>query len=324
MDGNGAIGVETVLIDNIAAPGSNHNAGDLQFGKDGFLYVSVGDGGSTPDTARRLDTLNGKILRITRDGGIPVGNPFTGSETEPCRLHGGSPSGGKTCQEIYAAGLRNPFRIAFDHDDPSGQQFFINDVGGGAWEEINAGAPAADYGWNLREGPCGIGSTTNCPPPPPRLVDPIHAYQHQTGCRTITGGAFVPNSTSWPAGFHDDYLSADLACDTIFTLDVGSRAVAPFATGSGAIHLRFGSDGVLYYTTYEGTGQVRRIVAGSSVTLPPPADDETVPCKKNKDKKHKAKNGKHKHDKDKKNGCKKGKREGGGSKNGNHHRRPHR
>jgi glucose/arabinose dehydrogenase len=78
---NGSIGTERVLIDNIAAPGGNHNAGDLQFDRNGLLYISVGDGGSTPDTARRLDTLNGKILRIDRNGGIPAGNPHTGAGT---------------------------------------------------------------------------------------------------------------------------------------------------------------------------------------------------------------------------------------------------
>ncbi|MBW3631524.1 MAG: PQQ-dependent sugar dehydrogenase, partial [Chloroflexi bacterium] len=356
----GAITNETVLIDNIAAPGSNHNAGDLQFDVNGLLYVSVGDGGSTPDTARRLNTLNGKILRIARHGGIPAGNPFQGLGTVQCAATGAAPNavlpsqnqnqqpgqvqteqeqdqqkkkkknkrGGKhkkgnnskkkkradrraekqkrrqarrgtdqpidqpidqpvnqpidqpvnqpgpvgpppvdpgpggaslICQEIYATGLRNPFRIAFDPDDASGQQFFINDVGGGAWEEINAGAPGADYGWNIREGPCVLGSTTDCPQPS-GFVEPIHAYQHQSGCRTITGGAFVPDSSNWPDHFDNDYLFADLACRTIFALDTGSGTAAPFATGSGAIHMKFGSDGALYFTTYEGGGQVRRIV----------------------------------------------------------------
>jgi hypothetical protein len=102
------------------------------------------------------------------------------------------------------------------------------------------------------------GSTTDCPQPS-GFVEPIHAYQHQTGCRTITGGAFVPTSSSWPAALHGDYLFADLACGTIFARDVGG-AVSTFATGSGAIHLRFGPNDALYYTTYEGDGQVRRIL----------------------------------------------------------------
>ena len=92
IDGNGVPVGETVLIDNIAAPGSNHNAGDLQFDRNELLYISVGDGGSTPDTARRLNTLNGKILRIDRNGGIPAGNPVQGPGTARCASTGGTPS----------------------------------------------------------------------------------------------------------------------------------------------------------------------------------------------------------------------------------------
>lgn len=90
VDSNGGINnsTEFILVDNIAAPGSNHNAGDLQFDRNGLLYVSVGDGGSTPDTARRLDTLNGKILRIEADGNIPADNPYTGLGTERCNSVG--------------------------------------------------------------------------------------------------------------------------------------------------------------------------------------------------------------------------------------------
>jgi glucose/arabinose dehydrogenase len=328
VDSNGVPGGETVLIDNIAAPGSNHNAGDLQFDRDGLLYISVGDGGSTPDTARRLDTLNGKILRVDRNGGIPADNPFQGSGTARCASTGGTPSQvqdttpvakdeegkkekkkkrkgskskhkgnnkkkhkkqhrrkqrrkdgqnqdpiqgsspgpGPNCQEIFATGLRNPFRIAFDSNDMSGpQQFFINDVGGGAWEEIDLGAPGADYGWPIREGPCPIGTTASCSPDA-RFVEPIYAYDRQMDCRTITGGAFVPVNSSWPDELKGDYLFADLACERIFVF-TGEPPATPlqeFATGigpnSGAIHLAFGPDNALYYTTFDGGGQVRRIV----------------------------------------------------------------
>jgi glucose/arabinose dehydrogenase len=313
VDGNGGIGAELVLIDNIAAPGGNHNAGDLQFDRNGLLYISVGDGGSTPDTARRLNTLNGKILRIDRNGGIPADNPFQGSGTGRCAATGGeqsqvgdsaekkrkkkankkrrghnkkhkkqkrrqqrrrnrqnqgpvqgpTPGPATVCQEIYATGLRNPFRIAFDPNDTTGaQQFYINDVGGGAWEEIDVGAPGADYGWDIREGPCDRGQTTNCSPTPPNLIDPIHAYQHSTTCRTITGGAFVPTTnTNWPAALLGDYLFADLACNKIFAFDAASGEAESFGIGEGATHLRFDPNGDLYYTAYFD-GEVRRIVPG--------------------------------------------------------------
>jgi glucose/arabinose dehydrogenase len=318
VDGNGNVRDETVLIDNIAAPGSNHNAGDLQFDRQSLLYVSVGDGGSTPDTARRLNTLNGKILRINRNGGIPADNPYTGNGTERCNHAGRASNQTNKCQEIYATGLRNPFRIAFDPDSANSRRFFINDVGLRAWEEIDEGAPGADFGWNIREGPCLRDSTTNCPQPS-GFVEPIHAYTHEAGCRTITGGAFVPDRSTWPAANRDDYLFADLACETIFALDVGSRAVKRFATGSGAVHVSFGSDGALYYTTYEGGGQVRRIGVSSSPASP--AGGKRDHRKRSKGKKSKGKKCKDKKNKIKKSRCKKGKHNGGSHHGKHRHRR---
>ena len=305
VDGNLAIGGEQVLIDNISAKGGNHNGGDLQFDKQGLLYVGVGDGGSDLVTgdgqngngnARRLSLLNGKILRIQTDGGIPASNPFTGAGTAPCASTGQAPvlRGGveaekkhrkakkrkkkkrkqkrkkrrhlqnaSVCQEIFATGLRNPYRIAFDPDSGgSNQRFFINDVGGGAWEEIDQGAAGADYGWNVREGPCPTGTTSNCTPDA-RFVEPIFAYSHAaTGCRTITGGAFVPDGSGWPGPYLDAYLYADFICDRLFALRGEGPGQSPevFAEGSAATHLAFGPDNALYYTTFDGGGQVRRIV----------------------------------------------------------------
>jgi glucose/arabinose dehydrogenase len=282
VDSSGTFGAEEVLIDKIPAPGTNHNGGDLQFGLDGFLYISVGDGGSTPNSAQQLDTLNGKILRITRDGGIPSGNLQAGPGTEPCADDGRSLRG-MTCQEIYATGLRNPFRIAFDPDGtPLNQRFHINDVGGGAWEEIDVGASGKNYGWPTREGPCDIGATTNCSPKPANLEDPIHAYSHQTGCRTITGGAFVPAAANWPTRYAGVYLFADLACGRLFVLRGEPPGTALEVFGSGiafadAIHLVFGPDNALYYTTFACGGQVRTIVSGPSTPAPPSSPCPTPP-----------------------------------------------
>jgi glucose/arabinose dehydrogenase len=271
-----------------------------------MLYVSVGDSGQDLNTgdgqngngnARRLDLLNGKILRITPDGAVPSDNPYAGAGSTTCAATGQArsassgvhadkkgkkhkkakkrkkrkqrrarrhqnqnPPGGSTCGEIFATGLRNPYRIALDPDDDSGpQRLFINDVGGGAWEEIDDAVAGADYGWNLREGPCKVGSTNDCAPDP-RFVDPVHAYPHSTGCRTITGGAFVPNGSNWPAEWRTRYLFADYICDRLFWIDENSPATSHgFATGAGATHLAFGPDGALYYTDL-GNGEVRRIV----------------------------------------------------------------
>jgi glucose/arabinose dehydrogenase len=277
-------GTETVLVDNIHSPAGNHNAGDLHFGKDGFLYVSVGDGGcdypgGTPsgcggsnDAARDQNVLLGKILRIDRNGGIPAGNPFTGEGTARCNTAGSTTAA--RCQETFAWGLRNPFRMAFD-PNATGTRFFINDVGQGSWEEIDEGRAGADYGWNVREGHCANGSTTNCGAPPAGMTNPIFDYGRSDGCATITGGAFVPNGV-WPAAFQGKYLFADYLCGKIFRLDPngsGGYTRVDFATGLGggsAVHLTFGpwnnNTQALYYTSYENGGEIRRIAQTARVT----------------------------------------------------------
>lgn len=263
---------ETVLIDNIPSTAGNHNAGDVQFGRDGYLYVSVGDGGcdyASPsncaganDAARDQHSLVGKILRITRDGTIPTDNPFTGAGTADCRATGGTTAGNK-CRETFAWGLRNPFRIAFDPND-GGTRFFINDVGQNTWEEIDLGIAGADYGWNVREGHCANGSTTDCGAPPAGMTNPVHDYGRSVG-GSITGGAFVPFGL-WPPDYDGDYLFADYVAGNIFRIEgTGAGLRTAFATGLGgssAVHLRFGPRAggqALYYTTYAGGGEVRRI-----------------------------------------------------------------
>lgn len=266
---------ERVLIDEIPSPAGNHNAGDLRFGRDGHLYVTVGDGGcdyadlgscaGANDAARDTHVLIGKVLRVTRDGGIPADNPHRGSDSARCSTRGRT-TPGRHCQETFASGLRNPFRFAFD-PDAAGTRFFVNDVGQNLWEEINLGRSGADYGWNLREGRCANGSTSDCGSPPAGLTNPIHVYGRDTGCRSITGGAFVPDGV-WPSEFDDDYLFADYVCGTIFSLRPaagGGWTRTPFVTGLGAssaVHMAFGPYGgtqALYYTTYAGGGEVRRI-----------------------------------------------------------------
>ncbi|MFN8515065.1 MAG: PQQ-dependent sugar dehydrogenase [Chloroflexia bacterium] len=108
---------ETVLLDNMPSPNGNHNGGDLNFGKDGLLYVSIGEGGVS-SAARQLNILSGKILRITRDGAIPSGNPYQGTGTARCNVNGQTTTGTK-CQEIYATGLRNPSASASTRTPPA-------------------------------------------------------------------------------------------------------------------------------------------------------------------------------------------------------------
>ena len=267
---------ERVLIDNVPSILGFHNLADVEFGKDGYLYISVGDSGcdyfgnsgcfAENDSARDMHALVGKILRVTRDGGIPPGNPFTGPGTVRCNAFSEAPPG-SVCQEIFATGLRNPWRFAFD-PNASGTRFFINDVGQDAWEEINEAVAGADYGWNRREGFCAMGSTTDCSStPPPGLSNPVFSYGHSDGCGAVTGGAFVPNG-KWPAQFDNVYLFGDYVCGAIFKLvpAAGSGFTREtFVTGLGhssATDLYFGrdEDGIaLYYTTYANGGEVRRI-----------------------------------------------------------------
>lgn len=265
------IASEEVLVDNMISYGGNHNAGDVAFGKDGKLYISIGDGGTdyaggggggANDAARDKHVLTGKILRVNDDGTIPADNPFLGAGTVRCNVTGRNPTAGNHCQETWAWGLRNPFRFAMD-PDAAGTRLYINDVGQNAREEIDLGQAGADYGWNCMEGTRVNNTSGPCNPTPPNMVPPIHEYDRTTGCASITGGAFVPDAAGWPAAYDNGYLFSDYACGKIFLLQGTTRT--EFATGLGgssAVHLAFGPFGsrrAFYYTSYAGGGEVHRV-----------------------------------------------------------------
>lgn len=269
---------ELVLLDGIPSPGGNHNAGDLQFGADGALYVAVGDGGTGPGggaganaAARNPNTLLGKILRISADGpGIPAGNPNPGGAA--CGPDASAPAPAP-CRETYASGFRNPFRMAFDE---TGTRLFANDVGQGAWEEVDEVVAGADYGWNVCEGahdnPARAGSedcTAGAYEPP------VHEYPHRSGCRSITGGAFVPSGV-WPAEYDGAYLYGDFVCGTIFRVGPDGSGppvtVLDGPTTASVVALRFGTaDAALYYTTYADGGSLRRLRYVGDGNRPPTA-----------------------------------------------------
>ncbi|MBK5288894.1 MAG: PQQ-dependent sugar dehydrogenase [Acidimicrobiia bacterium] len=280
---------EVVLMDTPQlGPSGHHNGGDMVFGRDGFLYLTVGDanGGAAPD----LGQLLGKIVRLTDDGDIPASNPYTGAGTARCNVSGlppaGSPAGTK-CQEIYARGLRNPFRMALD-PNAAGTRIYINDVGGDDWEEIDELAPGADYGWYQREGPCQR-FTTNCTPVA-GYTDPLHWYSHNTIGGAITGGAFAPNGL-WPSEYDGKYLFADYVFGQIYRLDPGGtncRSCNPptsafnqtvFSDTPRVVDMAFGPYGAtqaLYYTTRE-TNEVHRIAYTGSANRSPTAAATATP-----------------------------------------------
>jgi glucose/arabinose dehydrogenase len=283
-------GTETVLLDNISSVAGNHNAGDLEFGRDGYLYVTTGDAGSDPrgdsspnDAAQDLSLLNGKILRVDKNTGEGApGNPFSlgaGGGTS-CRTGGTSIPTSATCAEIYAWGLRNPFRFAFDPNG-SEQRFFINDVGQSTREEVDDGGIGRNYGWPSREGVCARGVNPPCAGVPAGLSDPVTDYPRSVGTY-ITGGAFVPNGV-WPTEYEGGYLFADGGTGKIFLrrADGSVDYANPFATGLGQVaDLAFVRDGPLtaLYVTIAGatTNSVRRIV-GPPPTAPPPPPGPSGP-----------------------------------------------
>ncbi len=274
---------EVVLVDNISSHAGNHNGGDLEIGGDGFLYISVGDAGTDPRTnaspsnaGQDLSLLNGKILRVVPSTGDPApGNPISGPGTASCRLRGNTPSTPTTpCQELYAWGLRNPFRFAFD-PNTGPDRFFINDVGLNTREEVDEGGIGRNYGWPIREGICPINQNPPCAAADPALgfTEPLTDYPHPQG-EVITASAFIPNG-HWPAQYDGGYLFADAGTGIMWLrrADGSVDYASPFATNLGSIaDMAFvtNHDSIaLYYT--QTSGAVRKISTGPApFTAPGP------------------------------------------------------
>ncbi len=181
-------GTELVLLE-VEQPYTNHNGGDIHFGPDGYLYIGMGDGGSggdPQDNARDLGALLGKMLRIDVDGSSP-GNDACGLVGN-YRIPGSNPYKGNdgACDEIWASGLRNPWRWSFDR---STGDLIIGDVGQGEWEEVDFqpsdSAGGEYYGWSCMEGTHEY-DASRCDGSP--MVAPILEYAHAEGNCSITGG----------------------------------------------------------------------------------------------------------------------------------------
>jgi glucose/arabinose dehydrogenase len=234
-----SVGSEVVILDlNDLSSATNHNGGAIHFGPDGKLYVAVGEN-ANGSNSQTLSNLLGKILRINSDGTIPTDNPFFSTATGNNRA-------------IWALGLRNPYTFAFQ---PSTGRMFINDVGQGAWEEINDAIGGSNYGWSICEGVCGN----------PSFRDPLFQYGHGTGptigC-AISGGAFYnPPVITYPSNYVGKYFYGDYCGGWIRRFDPGTNTAQDFATGlSSPVDLHIGPDGNLYYLARGGGGVVLKIV----------------------------------------------------------------
>ena len=192
-------------------PYTNHNGGQVSFGPDGYLYIAVGDGGSANDphnNGQNPKTLLGSILRIDVDHqenglpyAIPPDNPFAGN-TEGFR------------EEIYAYGLRNPWRFSFD---PETNWLWTGDVGQNKYEEIDIIEKGGNYGWKIKEGFHDFSGSTSA-----ELIDPVWEYNHTQGDVSITGG-FVYRGSAVPA-LIGKYVYADYASGRIWSLDLSDPA----------------------------------------------------------------------------------------------------
>jgi glucose/arabinose dehydrogenase len=240
------------LIIGIGQPFGNHNGGQLLFGPDGMLYIATGDGGGGGDpqnNAQRLVNLLGKILRIDVNAGdpyaIPPDNPFVGqTDARP---------------EIWAYGLRNPWRNAFDRGSNT---FFIADVGQNREEEINAvpsSAAGLNFGWRIMEGRSCFNPATNCDQS--GLTMPVHTYPTSGGNCAVTGG-FVYRGSAIPqiAGryFFSDYCRGGLR--SLRVVNGTAQDVREWDVGSTGSVSSFGEDanGELYVLAHGGT--IYRIV----------------------------------------------------------------
>jgi glucose/arabinose dehydrogenase len=241
----------------VEQPFSNHNAGDLEFGPDGMLYIPLGDGGSGGDPDRYADdptSLLGSLLRIdpspSDDGQaytIPEDNPFAT----------GSFDGVEGAPEVWAWGLRNPWKIAFD---PLTGDLWIADVGQNEFEEINRVSPDGDatagrglfFGWSAFEGTEPFNSDVS----PDGAVPPVLTYGRDDGC-SVSGG--VPYRGTAIAELEPAYVYSDFCGGTLWALDLAGGRVVTLLSGLDRVTaVRTGPDGEVY--VLERTGGVHRLV----------------------------------------------------------------
>lgn len=250
---------EQVILE-VEQPFSNHNTHRLEFGPDGYLYIAAGDGGGTGDpeeNGQDRTTLQGSILRIDVDnpaGGraysIPPDNPFVGN-TQGYR------------EEIYAYGLRNPWRFSFDQDG----RLWAADVGQDRWEEIDWVESGGNYGWNVAEGNHCYSPAVNCGLD--QFEAPVWEYPHNpvTGGFSITGGYVYTGRTCPP--LQGNYVYADFISQNIWGLSFDQTGVTDnqlLLKALGVFTAAFGVDdqGELYGAHYAENGYLYNLVCGSA------------------------------------------------------------
>ena len=234
-------------------PAGNHNGGQLAFGPDGYLYISIGDGGGAGDTfgnGQRKDTFLSKILRIDVDSGdpygIPADNPFVGDQEH--------------LPETWAWGLRNAWRVSFDRETGL---MWIADVGQNAWEEIHIGVAGGNYGWPEMEGNHCFNSGCD----PSQYEPAVWEYPHSEGI-SLTGG-FVYRGCVMPdlqgVYFFSDYnyFNSPLWSLTWNGTTASEGPVSLSKTGSLVSSFGEDEDGELYLCDHSGGRLLKIVPAGS-------------------------------------------------------------
>ena len=264
---------EIVLL-TLNQPWNNHNGGNIMFGPDSYLYVGFGDGGSWGDpnnNAQNIDTLFGTILRIdvseiprsgtaSRKYRIPPDNPF--ADSPAC-------GEGRGCPEIYAWGLRNPWRWSFDKQTG---QLWVGDVGQGAWEEIDLVAKGKNYGWRCYEGreeynfkDCNNDTI---------FENPMYVYAHmpfeksRDGMAASVTGGYVYRGNKVPA-LRNSYIFADYVHGIIWIARQpymrSSEAEQLFDTDLMIVSFAEDNDGELYFLSYSDSGGIYTFVKSNPV-----------------------------------------------------------
>lgn len=246
-DPNQANASSEVEVLSFNQPFSNHNGGQIRFGPDGYLYIATGDGGGGGDpqeNAQDRSNLLGKILRIEVDGTqngqnyvIPPDNPYAGNDRG-------------FREEIYAYGLRNPYRFSFDAETG---QLWAGDVGQNEFEEIDIIESGNNYGWNIVEGNKCYEPDEGCDRS--GLSDPVFVYDHSNGDRSITGG-FVYRGPILD-GLTGYYIYGDFVSGRVWALDISDLEdpdnIELLQAGFNISGFGIDQNNELYITGFDGT-----------------------------------------------------------------------